>query len=194
MGNMMGGTNCVSAGVKFSSFIYWMMRGGVKYMDIYLASDINNSIIESLTDGTGIRLVIFTCGCIHHCPECQNPKSWDIKNGVRIPVVKVANYIIKKLYEGDFDGITLSGGDPLYQSDAILELLVILKNKIKSLNIWCYTGYLYEEVKNLKAIKYIDTLVDGPFEKDKKFPKKKFRGSWNQRILHLSNGSVVMEE
>lgn len=163
-------------------------------MYIYLASDINNSIIESLADGTGIRLVIFTFGCIHHCLQCQNPKSWDIKNGVRIPVEEAADYIIKKLHEGNFDGITLSGGDPLYQNDAIFELLVILKNRIESLDVWCYTGYLYEEVKNLKAIKYIDTLVDGPFEKDKRFPKKKFRGSCNQRILHLSNGSIVMEE
>lgn len=164
-------------------------------MDIYLAKKIEDSVIEgSLADGAGLRCTIFTCGCPHHCVECQNAWTWDIKRGVETPVGELADYIVKIFENSEYDGITLSGGDPLYQPEAVFELLTILKKRIPDLNVWCYTGYLYDEVKSLKALKLIDVLVDGQFEKNKKFPKKKFRGSWNQRILYLSDGLIKSEE
>lgn len=164
-------------------------------MDIYLAKKIEDSVIEgSLADGTGLRCTVFTCGCPHHCAECQNAWTWDIKKGTKTSVDELSDYIFKIFENGEYDGLTLSGGDPLYQPEAVYKLLKILKKKMPDLNIWCYTGYLYDEVKDLKALKLIDVLVDGPFEKDKKFPNKKFRGSWNQRILHLSDGLIKSEE
>lgn len=89
------------------------------------------------------------------------------------------------------DGITLSGGDPFYNPPALLALLRRLKAET-GLNIWCYTGYTYEVLLDDEArrpcLEYIDTLVDGPFVQSLFDPTLPFRGSSNQRILHLSQG------
>lgn len=162
-------------------------------MDISIASNKENATIESLTDGPGVRLVVFTCGCPHHCKGCHNPKSWDIRNGVKISTKELANYLLDRYREG-YSGITFSGGDPLFQSEALYELITLIRKKVPNVNIWCYTGYRYEDVPDPKILSLIDVLVDGPFEEDKKFPQKKFRGSYNQRILHLKNGHIDYEE
>lgn len=162
-------------------------------MDISIASNKENATIESLTDGPGVRLVVFTCGCPHHCKGCHNPKSWDIRNGIKIPTRELADYLLDRYSEG-YNGITFSGGDPLFQSEALYELITLIRKKVPDINIWCYTGYRYEDVPDPKILSLIDVLVDGPFEEDKKFPQKKFRGSYNQRILHLKNGHIDYEE
>lgn len=162
-------------------------------MDISIASNKENATIESLTDGPGVRLVVFTCGCPHHCKGCHNPKSWDIKNGVKISTRELADYLLERYSEG-YSGITFSGGDPLFQSEALNELITLIREKVPNINVWCYTGYEYENVPDPKILPLIDVLVDGPFEEDKKFPQKKFRGSYNQRILHLKNGHIDYEE
>mgnify|MGYP000906752128 CR=1 FL=1 len=159
-------------------------------MNISIATKKENAVIESLTDGTGIRLVLFVSGCPHHCKGCHNPKSWDIKNGIEISTEELANYLIDKYINGQYSGMTFSGGDPLFQSEALYELVTLIKKKIPRINIWCYTGYRYENVPDRKVLPLIDVLVDGPFEEDKKFPHEKFRGSYNQRILYLKNGQI----
>ena len=136
-------------------------------MNIYTASNIENSIIESLSDGNGFRLVLFTCGCPHHCHGCQNPKSWNIRNGIPISVDVLANKIIQNI--DNYDGLTISGGDPFYQEKAIEKLLNLIKTEKPDTNIWVYTGYKYEDIKNKSILKYIDVLVDGPFKIDKKY-------------------------
>lgn len=162
-------------------------------MDISIASNKENAVIESLADGPGVRLVVFTCGCPHHCKGCHNPKSWDIRNGVKISVQELANYLLDRYREG-YSGITFSGGDPLFQSEALYELITLIRKKVPNINIWCYTGYRYEDVPDPKILSLIDVLVDGPFEEGKTLPKKKFRGSYNQRILYLEDGQIVFEE
>lgn len=82
-------------------------------------------------------------------------------------------------------GITLSGGDPLAQADGVLEFLQAIKKLKPGLNVWCYTGYVYNEVKNLPVLKEINVLVDGPFilaQRDLDFP---YRGSRNQRLIDV---------
>lgn len=162
-------------------------------MDISIASNKENATVESLTDGSGVRLVVFTCGCPHHCKGCHNPKSWDIRNGVKISTRELADYLLDRYSEG-YNGITFSGGDPLFQSEALYELITLIREKVPDINIWCYTGYRYEDVPDPKILSLIDVLVDGLFEEDKKFPQKKFRGSYNQRILYLKDGRIVREE
>lgn len=162
-------------------------------MDIIIATNKEDAVIESLTNGPGVRLVVFTCGCPHHCKNCHNPKSWDIRNGVKISTEELADYLVDRYSEG-YNGITFSGGDPLFQSEALYELITLIREKVPDINIWCYTGYRYEDVPDPKILSLIDVLVDGPFEEDKKFPQKKFRGSNNQNILYLVDGKVIKVE
>ena len=153
-------------------------------MDIVLLDDIKIAIKESLVDGEGLRVVVFLCGCSNYCENCQNKNSWDINNGVKYEIDYVYKYISSLLDDGDYDGITLSGGDPLYQEKANEELLKKLKDKYPNLNIWLYTGSIYEDVKEKIIMKYIDVIVDGPFIYSKK-GNFRFKGSENQRIIKL---------
>lgn len=163
---------------------------------MYLAKQLKDSIIESTLDGSGFRIVLFTCGCPHHCNGCHNVETWNINNGVNYSVEEIADYLAD-LYmknKGYHKGFTFSGGDPLYQSDELLKLIILLKEKLKDKNfdVWVYTGYLYEDVKNFEVLKHIDYLMDGKFIKEERtYPLKSFRGSNNQRLLELKNGEVV---
>lgn len=163
-------------------------------MDIYIASSYEKSVLESVVDGKGLRLVVFFTGCAHRCDGCHNPKSWVMENGQKVDTQELADYILSRLSDGRYAGITLSGGDPYYQEEAVCELVDLLKEKIPDLNIWCYTGYTYDEIKDHLLTKKIDTLVDGPFIKTQMLPKKPFRGSANQRVLHLKNSEIMREE
>ena len=154
-------------------------------MQIRLASDLQP---DSVVDGTGIRTVIWTQGCAHHCPGCHNPETWSFDDGELVDVEDVIERI--RELEGQ-DGITFSGGDPFYQPEAC----TILAKKIHKLgmNVWCYTGFTFEQLLNLgdtdknimDFLKNIDVLVDGPFIIAKHSYNIKFRGSTNQRIIDV---------
>ena len=84
-------------------------------------------------------------------------------------------------------GVTFSGGDPLYPDNRkdVLFLCKILKRRFSKKTIWMYTGYLYEEIKDLEILKYVDVLVDGPFKKDLADVTYHWAGSTNQRVIQL---------
>jgi len=154
-------------------------------MTIRLAAPLQS---DSVVDGFGIRTVIWTQGCSHNCPFCQNPQTHDFLGGANFTIEDIKEEI-KNLKNQD--GITFSGGDPLFQIDAILELSKYAKSI--SLNIWCYTGFTYEEIlemnkKNSKYMEFlenIDVLVDGKFINDLKDLNLLFRGSSNQRLINI---------
>ena len=162
-------------------------------MQARLASSIQT---DSIVDGEGIRAVIWMQGCSHNCPCCHNPSTHDFKGGFLVDIED-----IKKDLDNlsGIDGITLSGGDPMFQIDASLEIAKYAKKL--GLNVWCYTGYTFEQLltimkKNKKLIKLlenIDVLIDGRFEIDKLSYDVAFRGSKNQRILDVSS-SLKMNE
>ena len=152
-------------------------------MEIRLAGEITK---ESVVDGEGIRSVIWTQGCPHHCPGCHNPQTHDFNGGF----TREVKDLIKEISEIEFqDGITLSGGDPLCQIDACLEIAKWCQEH--NLNVWCYTGYKIEDLlkrtkkeKNLKELlENIDVLVDSPFILELKSYDVPFRGSKNQRLI-----------
>lgn len=143
---------------------------------------------ESIVDGPGFRIVIFFQGCAHHCYGCHNPETWDFEGGK-----EVSFDLIKKIIDDNpyADGITLSGGDPLYQIDASTEIAEYAKSK--GLDVFLYTGFLFEEVLEMtKAnqrlkdlLNNVDTLIDGPFILEQRHLSLKFRGSSNQRIIDV---------
>lgn len=152
-------------------------------MKIRLAGIIENSI----SNGEGIRKVIFAQGCKHHCKGCFNPSTHDFNGGYECDTDKIIERI-----NNDYmiDGVTFSGGDPFEQAEAFAE---IAKNINPELNIWCYTGYTLQEIIDkanekpewVDLLTHIDVLVDGKFEEDKKDRNLKFKGSSNQNIIQL---------
>ncbi len=152
-------------------------------MQIRLAAPIQ---IDSVVDGEGIRAVIWTQGCPHNCLGCHNPGTHDFKGGY-LEDIETLKKEIDSL-EGQ-DGITFSGGDPLMQIDACLELAK--HSKKRGLNVWCYTGFTFEQLLIMsktnnalvELLNNIDVLVDGKFDLAKKSFEAPFRGSTNQRVL-----------
>lgn len=141
-------------------------------------------IVEGTSvDGPGLRTSVYLAGCHHKCPGCHNPQSWDFGAGHPMSLSEIVDIIA----DNDFD-VTLTGGDPLYQPDKILELTRLIKEK-PGKNIWLYTGFTIEEIladpKLKSALKYVDTIVEGPFIEALKDPSLRFRGSSNQRIINL---------
>lgn len=152
-------------------------------MKIRLAADLQ---IDSIVDGEGIRTVIWTQGCSHNCPLCHNPSTHSFTDGELVDVIEV----IERLEDlTGQDGVTFSGGDPMFQPEACS----ILAKKVHELgmNVWAYTGFTYEDLiksKNkhiMEFLKEIDVLIDGKFEIDKKSMDLLFRGSSNQRIIDV---------
>ena len=141
---------------------------------------------ETMADGPGLRTSIYCAGCAHHCQGCHNPQSWDFKGGNEMSVQELLD-IIK---DDEFANVTFSGGDPLYQVEAFTLLARRIKEETNK-TIWCYTGFTYEQVledeRLSQILPYIDTLVEGPFVEALRTTELPFRGSSNQRIIHLND-------
>lgn len=148
-------------------------------MKVKLAADIQS---DSIVDGEGLRTVIWFQGCPHGCPGCQNPETHDIKQGMEVDIEEVFEKIDNLKFQ---KGITLSGGDPFMQPEAAKKIADYAHKC--GYNIWCYTGYTYENIiKNPKLkslLESVDVLIDGPFLLEEKSLNCRFRGSKNQRII-----------
>lgn len=138
---------------------------------------------ESIVDGDGIRYVIFTQGCPHHCPGCHNPQSHPFDSGKLVSVDDLICDISKR--KDYIDGITLSGGEPFCQSDQCC--IIAEKARELGLSVWCYTGYLFEDLfgRSLRLLECIDVLVDGPFIQEERSLELNFKGSKNQRLIDV---------
>ena len=142
-------------------------------------------IVEDTTvDGPGFRTSVYSSGCPHRCPGCHNPQSWEIDNGHPVETEE----ILKIILADPFADVTFTGGDPMFQPQGFAELAqAIRENSTK--NIWCYTGYRFEDLLQNPAqkalLEQIDVLVDGRFIDALKNDELRFRGSSNQRIINV---------
>jgi len=160
---------------------------------------IADTIQDSIVDGPGFRFVVFTQGCLRHCPECHNPHTWDPAGGKEVSV----DSLYKALSSNPLtDGLTLSGGEPYLQASACAELAQ--RARSGGFNVWCYSGYAFEDIleigKTDPAFKALleatDVLIDGMFLIEKKSLTLKWRGSQNQRVIDVKKsldcGEVVL--
>ncbi len=143
---------------------------------------------DSIVDGPGLRLAIFTQGCYHHCPGCHNEQTHDPKGGYSISLEEIQEMFLKSpLYQG----VTFSGGEPILQPEPLLEIARFVHQQNK--NVWMYTGYTWEELQELQKrlpaigelLSETDVLVDGLFLLEELDRTLLFRGSKNQRIIDV---------
>ena len=157
----------------------------------------HNITKDDMLNGDGLRTVLWVSGCDHCCKDCQNPITWD-PNGGLVFDAEAKEELYEVLGRDYISGLTLSGGDPLYATnrDEILKLVKEVKEKFPTKTIWMYTGFLWESIKDLEIMDYIDVLVDGEFEVDKKDVQLFWRGSANQRVIDVpktkESGEVVL--
>ena len=150
-------------------------------------------IIRGTTvDGPGFRTSIYFAGCLHACPGCHNPESWDFNAGTPYSI----RQLIDIVEEEDFD-VTLSGGDPLYHPEFTAELIRCLKKNGR--NVWVFTGFRWEVILSfprlLKAVEDAEVVVDSPFVKALRDTDLLFRGSSNQRLIDVArsiNGDISL--
>ena len=144
-------------------------------------------IPESIMDGSGIRTTIFFQGCSHACPGCHNPQTWSLTGGHEYEVIELINTLnITPL----LSGFTFSGGEPFIQAEAGAQIAEYLKSI--RVNLWVYTGYVWEELMSLMEkpgfkdlLSLTDVLVDGPYRREVRNLELPFRGSENQRIIRV---------
>lgn len=142
--------------------------------------------VDSVVNGDGLRLVVWFQGCLFACPGCHNEGTWAIDGGSVYEIDDIINEIIELNHE-HIDGITFSGGDPLFQSKALIKIIEGVKHL--NLNMWLYSGEIYENlIKDqdfLKIRDYLDVLVDGRFVLRNLDLNLKYRGSSNQRLINI---------
>ncbi|MBO5560659.1 MAG: anaerobic ribonucleoside-triphosphate reductase activating protein [Firmicutes bacterium] len=162
-------------------------------MKIRLAGTVNDSIV----DGTGIRFTVFVQGCPHKCKGCHNPQTHDFNGGYDADTDDILEQAKKNPL---LEGLTFSGGEPFMQP---LPLCDLAKKAHKSgFNIFCYTGFLYEQLledaEKRSLLDEVDFLIDGPFIEEQKSLLLTFRGSKNQRIIDVKKsraaGTVVLAD
>lgn len=156
---------------------------------IHLSGDLEH---DSIVNGPGLRAVLWVQGCRQHCPGCQNPETWteDSDVGAIVKIDKVKEELAKLKGQS---GITFCGGEPLLQAKACLEIARYCKQEL-GWSVWSFTGLIFEQLPSdgpvREFINELDALIDGPFIMSQRDLTMKFRGSRNQRILHLKNGEI----
>ena len=149
-----------------------------------------------VANGPGVRVSLYVSGCNHHCKGCFNPETWDFNYGKEF-IQDTINTLLNAMDKEYIDGITILGGEPLdpINQKEVANLISQVKQRYPNKSIWCFTGFDFEKdvvgkmVKVSKTsnelVRYLDVVVDGKFEEDKKDLKLRFRGSSNQRIIDV---------
>lgn len=142
-------------------------------------------IVEDTTvDGPGFRTTVYAAGCPNACPGCHNPQSWNIGAGHMMSTED----IMEVIRADEFADVTFSGGDPMFQPEGFADLAKAIKNETGK-NIWCYTGYKFENLqrnrRQAELLQWIDVLVDGPYIESQRDRDALFRSSRNQRLIDV---------
>ena len=150
-----------------------------------------------ISNGPGIRVSIFMQGCSFHCKDCFNNETWDFKAGKEFND-DVINKVLDLASLPHIVGLSILGGEPMHPNnrEGTIKLAKAFKKRYPDKDIWVWSGYLFDELKDIEGLSYIDTLVDGRFVLEQANPTLKFRGSSNQRVIDvkksLEAGNVVL--
>ena len=150
-----------------------------------------------ISNGPGIRVSIFMQGCSFHCKDCFNSETWDFKAGKEFND-DVINKVLDLASLPHIVGLSILGGEPMHPNnrEGTIKLAKAFKKRYPDKDIWVWSGYLFDELKDIDGLSYIDTLVDGRFVIEQANPTLKFRGSSNQRVIDvkksLEAGNVVL--
>ncbi|SHK66770.1 anaerobic ribonucleoside-triphosphate reductase activating protein [Hespellia stercorisuis] len=155
-----------------------------------------------IANGPGVRTVLFVSGCRNCCPDCFQPETWDFENGELFDEA-VETEILESLKPDYISGLTVLGGEPFEPENqrALVPFLRKVRERYPQKSIWAYTGYILErdlaaggsrhtEVTD-EILSQLDTLVDGPFLREKKDISLKFCGSSNQRIIENPGTRII---
>ncbi len=143
--------------------------------------------------GPGKRFVVWTQGCLKHCPGCTSPESRPLEDRILLTPEALADEILR---QKDIEGFTVSGGEPFLQAAQLAETLSLVKEARPELNVIVFTGYRLGELTSedaRKLLEYVDVLVDGPFVQGKKTGTG-LRGSSNQEIHFLTDRLLPWKE
>lgn len=151
---------------------------------------------EDMLNGEGLRVVLWVSGCDHHCKGCQNPITWDKNSGLLFDE-KAEKELFDALNKSYIDGITFSGGDPLFPENRkeVFRLIKKCRKLYPEKTIWLYTGYLWEEIKDIEEIALVDVIAEGEFIENLKDNNIHWVGSTNQRVIKVKeslNGTIKL--
>lgn len=146
----------------------------------------HNITKDDMLNGDGLRVVLWVSGCNHHCKNCQNPQTWNKDSGILFDLDTIFE-ICNQLDKPYISGITFSGGDPLLPDnrEIIQAISTLVKFYYPTKTQWLYTGYKWEEIKDLPIMEYLDVIIDGQYEDSKRDITLKWRGSSNQRVIDV---------
>ena len=146
-------------------------------------------------DGIGLRTSLYCAGCEHHCAGCHNPQSWSEDGGQSVMVEE----LFREIVEADMN-VTFTGGDPMLYPEGFIDLARMIKQRTDK-TIWCYTGYLFEELLKhplrRELVELCDVIVDGRYVEAERDLSLHFRGSCNQRIIDVAkslSGEICLLE
>lgn len=145
---------------------------------------------DNIVNGDGLRAVVWTQGCPNHCKGCQNPETWDFAAGFLVETREICERLSE--FRGQA-GLTFCGGEPFVQPRACREIAEYVREKL-GWNVWSFSGFTHEQImaaggEPMEFLKSLDALIDGPFILSQKDLSLRYRGSRNQRLLHLSYGT-----
>ena len=146
---------------------------------------------DNIVNGDGLRAVLWTQSCPIHCFGCQNPETWDYQKGTLIKITDIEKELSRLKGQA---GLTFCGGEPFVQPKACKEIADYVRKEL-GWNVWSFTGFTYEIIKEAggdawEFLKSLDALIDGPFILAQRDLSLRFRGSKNQRLLHLEPGTA----
>lgn len=163
-----------------------------------------------ISNGPGVRVSIFTQGCLHRCKGCFNEETWSLTGG-KLWTKETNDHILELLDSPNISGLSILGGDPFMmynvepsmslESDSLYDLLKRAKDKYPEKSIWLWTGYVWEDFRPYRffnkkrstffglrvqeVLKYIDVIIDGKFDQSLYDPRLKYMGSSNQRVIDV---------
>lgn len=153
-----------------------------------------------ISNGPGVRISIFMQGCSFHCDNCFNPETWDFSQGKEF-TDEVIDKVLDLCNIDYIQGLSILGGEPLHAKniEGTTKLAKEFNKRFPKKDLWIWTGFLFEQVKDKEIMNYVNVLVDGQYKDDERNWELKYRGSKNQRVIDIKetlkqNKIIIIED